>query len=552
MSSLIQNALLRAKVLVTKMTTYRSMIRNTRKAQEVQMKLLQRILRENAQTGFGQEHGFAKIATYSDFVQAVPVQSYDSLFPYLNRQAHNPEDKALVHEPFLFFNITSGTTSASKFIPVTATALKALQRSQDLMVYLQQKAVPNAYQGKVLGIASPAVEGVSEHGIPIGSASGRFYKNMPKVVASKYVVPYEVLEIKDSEWKYYTVVLCCLQHSDITYFATANPSTVLKLMDVLNVRRGDLWRDLVQGRVEGLTQRQHDEPEKIHACIRPTADRLRHLEPLLNSEDPLGFESIWPRLRLFSTWTGGSCGVALKAARRAFPSTVQVVDLGLIASEIRATVTTDPVHQAGLPTFQDNVFEFVEKARWDREDPEFLMLNALTVGEEYYLFVTTPGGLYRYHMNDIVLVTGYTGECPVMRFVQKGRGACNITGEKLYEGQVLAALEAWGVPCIHAQALADAELAKYVLYIEPAPEVKFEEEGAGRQLDMALRDRNMEYDAKRESGRLQALEVRLLRAGTLEALKAHAVAEGQREGQFKTVLLQNKSDLSFDLESWRI
>jgi hypothetical protein len=180
------------------------------------------------------------------------------------------------------------------------------------------------------------------------------------------------------------------------------------------------------------------------------------------------------------------------------------------------------------------------------------MLNALTVGEEYYLFVTTPGGLYRYHMNDIVLVTGYTGECPVMRFVQKGRGACNITGEKLYEGQVLAALEAWGVPCIHAQALADAELAKYVLYIEPAPEVKFEEEGAGRQLDMALRDRNMEYDAKRESGRLQALEVRLLRAGTLEALKAHAVAEGQREGQFKTVLLQNKSDLSFDLESWRI
>ena len=132
------------------------------------------------------------------------------------------------------------------------------------MVYLQQKAVPGAYEGKVLGIASPAEEGLSEHGIPVGSASGRFYKNMPKVVASKYVVPYEVLEIKDSEWKYYTVVLCCLQHRDITYFATANPSTVLKLIDVLNERRADLWRDLVNGRVEGLDESLHDSPVMLY------------------------------------------------------------------------------------------------------------------------------------------------------------------------------------------------------------------------------------------------------------------------------------------------
>ena len=547
----LQNALLNLKVLVTRFTTYRSMMRDTQRARSVQLGLLQRILRDNAQTGFGGVHGFANVHSHQDFVEAVPVQTYDSLLPYLDRQAHNPEDRALVHEPFLFFNITSGTTSASKYIPVTQTALKALQRSQDLMVYLQQKAVPDAYNGKVLGIASPAEEGLSEHGIPVGSASGRFYKNMPKVVASKYVVPYEVLEIKQSDWKYYTVVLCCLQHRDITYFATANPSTVLKLIDVLNERRADLWRDLVNGRVEGLDERFHDAPEKIHACIRPSADRLAELEPLLTANEPMGFDVIWPQLRLFSTWTGGSCGVALKAAQVAFPAATEVVDLGLIASEIRATVTTDPATQSGLPTFQDNVFEFVEKAKWDEEEPKFLLLDELTVGAEYYLFITTPGGLYRYHMNDIILVTGYQGECPVIRFVQKGRGACNITGEKLYEGQVIEALELWGLPCRHVQAAADVEAAHYLLYIEPAPGTALDANAASAELDSLLRRLNLEYDAKRESGRLNALVVVPLRTGALEAVKAHSVKEGQREGQFKTVLLQNKLDLSFDHEAWR-
>jgi hypothetical protein len=74
---------------------------------------------------------------------------------------------------------------------------------------------------------------------------------------------------------------------------------------------------------------------------------------------------------------------------------------------------------------------------------------------------------------------------------------------------------------------------------------------ASAELDSLLRRLNLEYDAKRESGRLNALLVVPLRTGALEAVKAHSVREGQREGQFKTVLLQNKLDLSFDHEAWR-
>ena len=54
--------------------------------------------------------------------------------------------------------------------------------------------------------------------------------------------------------------------------------------------------------------------------------------------------------------------------------------------------------------------------------------------------MSTQTGLYRYFMNDIVRVTGKFHETPTIQFVQKGKGVTNITGEKLYESQVIQAV----------------------------------------------------------------------------------------------------------------
>ena len=61
-------------------------------------------------------------------------------------------------------------------------------------------------------------------------------------------------------------------------------------------------------------------------------------------------------------------------------------------------------------------------------------------GLDYYIIVTTPSGLYRYFINDVVRVTGFLHAAPLLKFMQKGKGVTNITGEKLYEAQVLAAV----------------------------------------------------------------------------------------------------------------
>ena len=57
----------------------------------------------------------------------------------------------------------------------------------------------------------------------------------------------------------------------------------------------------------------------------------------------------------------------------------------------------------------------------------------------------------------------------------------------------------------------------------------------------------MEYDSKRASGRLEELEVVQLKPGAGEAYKLHYLAAGQRESQFKPVILQYQKDFSFDI-----
>ena len=68
-------------------------------------------------------------------------------------------------------------------------------------------------------------------------------------------------------------------------------------------------------------------------------------------------------------------------------------------------------------------------------------------------------------------------------------------------------------------------------------------------LALVLRKLNIEYESKRDSERLAPLQAAWLRDGTGDAYKAHCVAEGQREGQFKCVALTYRKSFGFDLEA---
>ncbi|MFT5859143.1 MAG: hypothetical protein ACI865_001241 [Flavobacteriaceae bacterium] len=540
------NLLFKLKMFITKLTTARPFIHGTKSCEQVQLNLLRQIIEHNAETKFGIDNQFSTIANYKDYSSKLPIREYEDFRPYILEQAKDENCKAIVNDKILFFNKTSGTTSEPKLIPVTETVMRGLKRSQALMIYYQYYNRKDAFRGRVVGIASPAEEEMSEFGIPIGAASGHFYKSVSKMVRKKYVIPYEVFEIEDYEVKYFAIALFCLMSKDISYIATANPTTILKIVEIINSNKNQILKDLATGKIDKLDNDTSEHAAYINSLIQIDAGRLKELEMLFNRGEKIGFIDLWPNIKLVGTWTGGSCGIALKALLTQMPQDVTSIDLGFVASEIRGTVVTNQSSQGGIPTYQDNFFEFVEKTNFEDGNRDYLLLHQLELGKEYYVIITTKAGLYRYHMNDIMKVVDFENKCPLLCFIQKGKGVCNITGEKLYEGQLLSALETLNLKTSFIQVVGDEQKVQYDMYAE------FEEEEVNTtdlqsKLDELLCGQNNEYLEKRKSNRLKPIQISMLKKGTFEIVKRTAIEEGQREGQYKPVLLQLKNDKMVDL-----
>jgi len=69
-------------------------------------------------------------------------------------------------------------------------------------------------------------------------------------------------------------------------------------------------------------------------------------------------------------------------------------------------------------------------------------------------------------------------------------------------------------------------------------------------LDARLAEINIEFKAKRESGRLQPTRILPLRPGAGDAFRQHCVSRGQRETQFKLLRLQYVHDCTFDFAAY--
>ena len=524
---------------------YQALLNASGDPKAAQASLLRRILVANANTHFGARHDFSSIKGPRAYQEAVPVKTYEELRDYVEAQERTGEPTLTAERP-VYYHRTSGTVGAAKDIPVTESGLRRVKTNQQLFAYAVARAT-GAFQGKVLGITGQAVEGTMPAGTPYGSASGLLYKRMSKFVRQRYVLPPDVADISDYDLRYFAIAAYGLAEPNVTGLGTANPSTLIRLLDLIQHESGALIRAIHDGRLpEGAGV-----PARLRLPRKPR--RARELDGMLTAKGNLNYADIWPNLKGIMTWTGGSCGVPLRRLTGSIPQDTSIIELGYIASEFQGTVNIKTAENVCLPTLLDNFLEFAEREAWEQGSAEFLLLHELEEGHEYYIFITTQDGLYRYNMNDIVRVTRKINATPCLEFVQKGKGVTNITGEKLYENQVLEAvmnvLPDKGISPEFFVMLADTDASSYTLFLETADQVPFHAPQLAIAVDQELRSVNIEYDSKRASGRLAPTRIRWLRPGTGGEYRANRVAAGQRETQFKYLHLQYARECPFDFNA---
>lgn len=542
---IVTNCCLNIRWLLLYLNQWSGLMRATKSPMNTQRNLLLKILASNKDTSFGIDHDFASITSAEAYAKQCPIQSYDTLKPYME----DGSGQGLTAETPIFYQVTSGTTGAAKYLPMTKTGLDNDKKLQNMVALSRYLDNPCAYTGKMFAVVSPAIEGYMDSGVPFGSASGLTYMNMPYMARSKYVVPYPVFEIEDYDKKYLLIALFALAESKVSIAATANPSTLVRLLEIINQNAEQLLRALSAGNAD-LPGIDSVLMNIVRRSFRPDRKRAKFLGDVLSQNGRLSYKDIWPNLQQLVTWTGGSCGIALSSLRRELPDATDIVEMGYLASELRGSLTLD--HETGLPGFADTFFEFIERDDWEADREKILLLDQLEAGKQYYVIVTTVNGLYRYFMNDILEVTGHYNQCPTIRFLQKGKGATNITGEKLYESQVLDAIQALeeetNMAVRFQQWVAEEESSRYLVYLE-SDDARFSSLGSYADvLERALGRLNVEYEQKRASGRLKPVQVRLLSNGTGEKFKRFNLANGQREGQYKTLALIYQRDCEFPFD----
>jgi hypothetical protein len=548
--------LIKTAVLVTRLQ-WKRWQDLTLKPEEIQERVLRDIVRRNREARFGRDHRFESIRSLSDYRNQVPLADYERLRSYVEL-AKNGGSHALTAERVVLFTMTSGSTGEPKLIPITETSRENHRQLTRLWYYRALVDHPDLFNGKLLGVVSPAIEGQTPGGVPFGAASGLIYQSSPRWIQNAYAVPYEVADVKHPEAKYYLIMRLALEH-DISFFGTPNPSTILKLVECVNRHKQEMIKDICDGTITAGC----DLPPKMRAALaarlRKNPQRARRLESLIKQDGTLRPREYWPRLQLIGCWKGGSVAVRLKDFPRWFGNTTPVRDLGYMASEAQMTLPVSDSGAAGILAVDKNFYEFIPESEITAAKPLLLTCSELQEGELYYLVLTTPGGLYRYDINDVVRVAGFYNRTPLIEFVRKGRDVTSITGEKLHVNQVIEAMaraeRAAGLAVQHFRACADTEKSLYVFSVELDGARPSREQLARllAELDAGLGALNVEYAQKRESRRLGAPLLCVMKAGWFER-KAHAtLRDGGRDVQFKAQLLgttpEDANEIEFVAES---
>jgi hypothetical protein len=147
---------------------------------KAQKEVLNRLLKDYAQTDYGRQHGADQIETIEDYRRAFPVATYENYRPLIQRVMAGEIGLLLAEEP-VGWAITRGTTQGeSKFIPMTPTDLRMrISAGRAMMNYVANSGRYDLFEGVNLNLNFPSVVGTVQVGgreVEYGYSSGIYTK----------------------------------------------------------------------------------------------------------------------------------------------------------------------------------------------------------------------------------------------------------------------------------------------------------------------------------------------------------------------------------------
>lgn len=465
------------------------------RAVKAQQKALGTLLAGFAPTDFGDEHGLEADMTAAAFRAAVPPRTYEQFGPYIDRMKQG-EESVLWPGFCSFYAVTSGTSSGTgKHLPVTEAMLRHFrQAGLDALLYYTARVGHSAvFRGRHLflgGVTTLApLDAAKEPPAFAGDISGIATLNLPRWVEKQLYEPgTAIAHLTDWPAKLRAIAERTVTR-DISLVAGL-PSWLLQLAEA----------------VRGESSRRGGAAAATLQTIWP------NLECVVHGGVPLG---------PFAAELRAAVGAGV-VFHEVYPASE-----GFIAAQ-------DTEASAGLRLMTDVglYYEFLPRKEYDESrlaslGEKVVPLEGVQAGVDYVLLLTTPAGLCRYVVGDVVRFTSV--EPPRLIYVGRTQLQLSTFGEHVVEKELTDTLisvcqrHGWIITNFHVAPLLDPPVAGrptggHEWWVELKPRSIETPTGPvlAAEIDRELQELNPEYAARRQRGGMAAPVVRLVMPGVFE------------------------------------
>lgn len=462
---------------------------------ESQEKILEELVAKGKATAFGQDHAFDTIHSYQDFKALVPIRDYEDIRPYVERMLKGEKNILWPGLP-LYFCKTSGTTSGTKYIPISKESMPyQLQCAKDAILnYIYETSDARFLSGKNIFIqGSPELDFIES--APLGRLSGIVAHHLPWYLQKDNTPTFETNCIEDWEKKIDAII----------------DETVSENMT------------LISG---------------IPPWVQMYFERLRE-------KTGKTIKEVFPNYSLFVYG-----GVNFEPYKKRFTE--------LVGKDI-PSIETYPASE-GFIAYQDKqnseglllcvnhgiFYEFIEASQFFEEKPQRITLKDVELNKDYAVILNTNAGLWGYNIGDTVR---FVSKFP-FRIVVSGRikHFTSAFGEHVIGKEVEEAMNETikkydtviGEFHVAPQVNPESGLPYHEWFIEfkktPSDEKTF-----ARDLDRAMQDQNTYYKDLILGNVLKPLVIsRVKEGGFVNYMKD----EGKLGGQNKPPRLSNNRKLA--------
>lgn len=472
-------------------------------AEKDQEELLFSLVNTAQKTLFGREHDFENIHSVEEFQQRVPVSDYEDLKPYIERVKKGQSHILWTDTPE-YFAKTSGTTSGSKYIPISKEAMpfQIAGAQSALFHYISKKNNADFVNGKMIFLqGSPELEEV--FGIKTGRLSGIVAHHIPNYLQKNRLPSWETNIMEDWEHKVDKIIEET-ENEDMTLISGIPPWLIMYF--------------------EKLTERHGKKIKQLFPNLQLIVTGGVNYEPYRDKMEDL---------------LGGQVDII-----QTFP-----------ASEGFFAFQDDYTKEGLLLLTNHGIFyEFIPLDEYGKPGARRLTLKDIELNKDYALILTTNSGLWAYSIGDVVR---FISKDP-HRVLVSGRTKhfTSAFGEHVIAFEVEEAIKA-SLEKYPAQ-ITEFHLAPQVNPKEGLPYhewlIEFEKmpedlEVFRNELDLQLRARNTYYDDLISGNILQKLHITTLQKN---AFHEYAKSQGKLGGQNKTPRLANDRKIADLLEIFKI